>query len=82
MDDDVIRIYTEDYSIMESVQCEVDFTPVISELTSISTSLMSTNEYLYYQLNTLTIIVGVLVGLSAFLTGALLIVMVAVWRRS
>jgi hypothetical protein len=67
---------------METVICEVDFTGVINELTSINTMLITTNEYMYYHLNTLTIIVGLLVGLTAFLVGALLIVMVAVWRRS
>lgn len=66
----------------QTVICDVDMSGVISELTTISTQLLTTNEYLYNQLNVLTIIVGVLVGLTAFLTGALLIVMVAVWRRS
>lgn len=66
----------------QTVICDVDLSGVLTELTSIGVQLMTANEYLYYQLNTLTIIIGIMSGLTAFLVGALLIVMVSVWRRS
>ena len=75
-------LYAEVVVTMDEVICNVDFTPVLTELTDTNLTLVSTNEYLLKQIDLMIISMGVLVGLSAFLTAALLVVMVSVWRRS
>lgn len=75
----------DDNTIVDNGSCDcpdIDLSSVTLSLDTIQQTLLTTNENLYYIQHIMIVLLSIQSAILALLAGSLIIIMVAVWRRS